>query len=48
MLWLNSTDAQKRIHAEKVDVARASFSLKDTRRTDSDCGGSGAAVERGR
>lgn len=31
MLWLNSTDGQKRIHAEKVDVARANFSLEDTR-----------------
>lgn len=31
MLWLNSTDAQKRIHAEKVDVARANLSLEDTR-----------------
>jgi hypothetical protein len=29
--WLNSSDAQKRIHAEKVDGARANFSLKDTR-----------------
>jgi type I restriction enzyme, S subunit len=31
MLWLNSSEAQKRIHAEKVDVARANFSLEDTR-----------------
>jgi type I restriction enzyme S subunit len=32
MLWLNSVDGQKQIHAEKVDVARANFSLEDTRR----------------
>ena len=57
MLWLNSIDGQKRIHAEKVDVARANFSLEDhssspappptPRRTNPHRGGSGAAVERG-
>lgn len=31
VFWLVSSDAQKRIHAEKVDVARANFSLQDTR-----------------
>ena len=30
-IWLTSAEAQKRIHAEKVDVARANFSLEDTR-----------------
>ena len=31
VLWLNSPAAQKRIHAEKVDVARANLSLEDVR-----------------
>ncbi len=31
MLWLNSSNAQKRIHENKVDVARANFGLDDTR-----------------
>jgi type I restriction enzyme, S subunit len=31
LLYLLSADAQRRIHAEKVDVARANFSLEDIR-----------------
>jgi type I restriction enzyme S subunit len=31
VLWLLSSDAQRRIHSEKVEVARANFSLEDTR-----------------
>ncbi len=31
VLWLISAEAQKLIHAEKVDVARANFSLEDAR-----------------
>ena len=31
VLWLISAEAQRLIHAEKVDVARANFSLEDTR-----------------
>lgn len=31
VLWLISVEAQRLIHAEKVDVARANFSLEDTR-----------------
>jgi type I restriction enzyme, S subunit len=31
VFWLTSAGAQKRIHSEKVDVARANFSLEDAR-----------------